>query len=123
MNPCLTTNQVIYIADEKAPHPPYLNCGFMRSWWDMNAISLGWKVTVALAGTEDELGEPGEPGEQCQPSEPGELGRTSESGEPWESGGPSGPSEPGESGEQGEPGWNVTMAVSGGEEERRSFSG
>ena len=38
-------------------------------------------------------------------------------GEPGE------PSEPGESGEQGEPGWNVTMAVSGGEEERRSFSG
>ena len=80
----------------------------------MNAISPGWNVTVALSGAEDELGEPGE---QCQPSEPGELGRPSESGEPWEPVGPSEPSEP------GEPGWNVTMAVSGGEEERRSFSG
>ena len=80
----------------------------MRSWWYMNAISLGWNVTVALSGAEDE---PGERGELCEQREPGESGR---------------PSEPGESGEpseSGEPGWNVTMAVSGGKEERPSFSG
>ena len=35
----------------------------MRSWWYMNAISLGWNVTVTLSGAEDEPGEQGEPGE------------------------------------------------------------
>ena len=54
---------------------------------------------MALSGAGDEPGEPGELCEQCEPSEPGQ------------------PSEPGKSG------WNVTMAVSGGEEERPSFFG
>ena len=43
----------------------------MRSWWDMNAISLGWIVTVASSGAE---GEPGGPLESGEPSEPNKQG-------------------------------------------------
>ena len=56
MNPCLTTNQVIYIVDEKAPLPLILiavSC--VEVGYECKRSSQGWNVQRAVSGTKSTL--------------------------------------------------------------------